>query len=61
VKESGRELSRRVVPHCVEHPSIVKPESFRFMANASAEKIAVVKEVSEKLAKSNAAIITVYR
>jgi hypothetical protein len=28
------------------------------MANASAEKIAVVKEVSEKLAKSNAAIIT---
>jgi large subunit ribosomal protein L10 len=31
------------------------------MANASAEKIAVVKEVSEKLAKSNAAIITEYR
>ncbi|MFM8002865.1 MAG: 50S ribosomal protein L10, partial [Actinomycetota bacterium] len=31
------------------------------MANASAEKIAVVKEVSEKLAKSSAAIITEYR
>ena len=31
------------------------------MANPSAEKVAVVKEVSEKLAKSNAAIITEYR
>ncbi len=61
MKESGREFSRRVVPHCVEHPSIVEPESYQSMANASAEKIAVVKEVSEKLAKSNAAIITEYR
>ena len=31
------------------------------MANVSAEKVAVVKEVSEKLAKSNAALITEYR
>lgn len=32
-----------------------------YMANVSAEKTAVVKEVSEKLAKSSAAIITEYR
>lgn len=50
-----------VVPHCVERPSINEPESTTNMANPSAQKIAVVAEVREKLSASDAAIITEYR
>lgn len=61
VNVSSRDFRAGLFRTALSTRALSNQKVHRFMANATAEKIAVVKEVSAKLAASNAAIITEYR